>query len=75
MTELDKKLALEIATKAVATYAELHPRPSSVNIKQACKMLGKSRDTVVKIFAKSNVKMNHIGEIPISEIDRLIAAR
>lgn len=67
--------ALEIATKAVAIYAETHPRPPSVNIKQACKMLGKSRDTVVKIMAKSRVKMNDLGEIPITEIDRLIAAR
>lgn len=75
MTELDKKLILEVATKAVASYAETHPRPSSVNLGQACKMIKKTRPTLSKLIASGVIKLNKLGEIPISEIDKVIAAR
>ena len=46
-----KKIILEVATKAVASYAESHPRPSSVNLGQACKMIKKTRPTLSKLIA------------------------
>lgn len=65
---------LAIATKAVQLYAESHPRPSSVNITQASEMLGISRKTLSERIKKGWIGMNSLGQIPTSEIDRVLAS-
>ena len=64
---------LAIATKAVQLYAESHPRPSSVNITQAAEMLGISRKTLGERIKHGWVRMNALGQIPTSEIDRVLS--
>lgn len=66
---------LEIAAQAVRLYAESHPRPSFVNYTQAGEMLEKSRQTVARMVRQGHIKVNGIGLIPISEIDRILATR
>ena len=65
---------LQIATAAVRLYAETHPRPVHVTQKQAAEMLGKSEPTVRKMIHAGVLKLNKVGLIPVSEIDRVIAA-
>lgn len=67
-------MSLELAVQAVRIYAESHPRPSSVTQKQAGEMLGLSHVTVSRMVRDGRIKLNKIGQIPISEIDRLLAA-
>jgi len=67
-------MSLEIAVQAVRLYAETHPRPSCVNQTQAGEMLGLSHVTVSRMVRDGRIKLNGIGQIPISEIDRLLAA-
>lgn len=69
MTELD------IATKAVRLYAESHPRPSCVTQQQAAEMLDVSHVTVSKMIKAGVLKLNALGKIPSSEIDKALAAR
>ena len=64
---------LEIAVKAVQLYAESHPRPSSVNLTQASEMLGISRKTLSDRVKKGWIGLNALGQIPTSEIDRVLA--
>lgn len=66
-------MSLELAVQAVRIYAESHPRPSSVTQKQAGEMLGLSHVTVSRMVRDGRIKLNKIGQIPISEIDRLLA--
>lgn len=66
---------LELIDKAIERFAAKHPRPSSVNYGQACKMLNKTRPTLQKLIASGAIKTNGLGEIPITEIDRVLAAR
>ncbi len=68
MTEVD------IALKAVQLYAETHPRPSQVTQDQAAEMAGVSRGTISKMIKSGRLKLNEFGRIPVSEIDRAIAA-
>ncbi|AOF81540.1 hypothetical protein BSY238_100 [Methyloversatilis sp. RAC08] len=72
MNEGDDK-CLAIAFRAVRLYAETHPRPSSVTQKQAGEMLRLSHVTVSRMVASGRIKLNGIGQIPIIEIDRLLA--
>lgn len=65
---------LELAMKAVQSYAELHPRPPHVTQKQAAEMLGLSVPTVRKMVASGTLKLNKCGLIPIYQIDLAIAA-
>lgn len=65
---------IETAVKAVQIYAETHPRPPHVTQKQACEMLGKSHVTVRKMVRLGLIKLNKFGDIPITEIDRVLAA-
>lgn len=67
-------MSIEIAVQAVRLYAETHPRPSSVTQKQAGEMLGLSHVTISRMVRAGTIKLNGIGQIPISEIDRLLAA-
>lgn len=65
---------VEVATQAVRLYAESHPRPSQVTKTQAAEMLGLSRPTVAAMVKAGTLRMNKCGLIPISEIDRALAA-
>ena len=65
---------VDIALKAVQLYAETHPRPSQVTQDQAAEMAGVSRGTISKMIKSGRVKLNEFGRIPVSEIDRAIAA-
>lgn len=64
----------EAAKAAVQYYAESHPRPLYVNQKQAAAMLGKSHVTVRSMVRAGIIRLNACGDIPISEIDRVLAA-
>ena len=64
----------ELALTAVQVYAELHPRPSHVNQKQAALMLDKSVTTVKKMINAGALKLNKCGMIPIHDIDRALVA-
>lgn len=66
---------LETAIKAVQLYAEMHPRPPHVNQQQAAEMLHLSHVTVRKMIRAGTIKTNEIGQIPISEIDRVLQPR
>lgn len=67
--------ALEIAHKAVQIYAEAHPRPLHVTMRQAAEMLGRSEKTVSRMIRAGTIRLNGCGMIPVSEIDRVLAAR
>lgn len=67
-------MSLDTAVQAVRLYAETHPRPSCVNQRQAAEMLGLSHVTVSRLVTSGKIKLNGIGQIPISEIDRLLSA-
>lgn len=71
MTTTDQ---LEIAAKAVQLYAETHPRPPQVTQTQAAEMIGVSRPTLSRMVKAGTIKLNACGLIPISEIDRVLAA-
>jgi len=64
---------IDIAAKAIQTYAEWHPRPSCVNLQQAAEMLDRSVPTVRKLIAQGKLKRNALGLIPTSEIDRVLS--
>lgn len=73
MTELAP--VLDLAVKAVRIYAESHPRPSQVTMKQAGEMLGVTRQTVAKYIQAGRLRLNGAGMIPIIEIDKLLEAK
>lgn len=64
--------SLQAATLEV--YAESHPRPLQVNQAQAAQMLNKSHVTVRKMIRAGLIRLNACGDIPISEIGRILAA-
>jgi excisionase family DNA binding protein len=66
---------LSVALKAVSLYAEAHPRPSQLTQGQAAEMLNKSIPTVRKMIRSGSIRLNRCGMIPVSEIDRALAAR
>lgn len=63
-----------IAVRAVQLYAESHPRPSQVTQEQAAEMLGISRATVSRMVKFGTLKLNKVGRIPISQIDKALSA-
>jgi DNA-binding Lrp family transcriptional regulator len=63
---------LDIARKDVQMYAETHPRPSQVTQKQAAEMLGLSEKTISNMVRTGRIKLNNLGYIPITEIDRVL---
>lgn len=65
---------VEIAVKAIQIYAETHPRPSQVTQDQAAEMVGVSPATISRMVKAGVLKLNKFGRIPVSEIDRAIAA-
>lgn len=66
---------VNIAAKAIQLYAEMHPRPPHVTQAQAAEMMGLSAPTVRKLVRAGLLRLNSCGLIPISEVDRAIAAR
>ncbi|WP_156967070.1 helix-turn-helix transcriptional regulator [Paraburkholderia ferrariae] len=67
--QIDEQRELRIARPAVQLYAENHPRPPHVTIKQAAEMLGLSRHTVSKMVKMGTFKLNKCGLIPITQVD------
>lgn len=66
---------LDIAVKAVQIYAETHPRPAQVTQTQAAEMVGVSRWTIMRLVKAGEIRLNAVGTIPITEVDKLIRAR
>lgn len=62
------------AVRAVELYAQRHPRPPQVNFTQAAKMLGLSRPTVHKLMKAGKLTFNSCGQIPIEQVDRVLAS-
>lgn len=65
---------IEIAEYAARRALEARPRPSQVTQEQAAEMLGLSHVTVRKLIRSGKIKLNGCGRIPVSEIDRVLAA-
>lgn len=63
---------IEIAARAVQLYAETHPRPAQVTQSQAAEMIGVSRPTLSRMVKAGTLRLNRCGQIPISEIDRVL---
>lgn len=66
---------LDIALKAVQLYAETHPRPPHVTQRQAALMLQRSTPTINRMVKDGVLRLNALGMIPISEIDRMLEVR
>ena len=66
--------ALNLAILAVQRYAAMHPRPSSVVQKDAAQMLGISGATFSRLVRAGKARLNPVGRVPITEVDRLLAA-
>jgi excisionase family DNA binding protein len=71
----DQQSPTQIALKAIRLYAESHPRPSCVTQQQAAEMLGVSHVTISKMIKAGTLKLNAMGKLPTSEIDRALEAR
>lgn len=65
---------LAIALKAVQLAQAMHPRPSHVTQTQAAEMLNVSRTTIHRMVQAGSLKLNKCGLIPITEIDKALAA-
>lgn len=59
---------LAIAQRAIQLYAETHPRPAHVNMKQAADMLGCGIYRVRSLIRAGTLKLNGCGMIPIAGI-------
>lgn len=82
MTRAELDAAIEHAARTAAAEvlktlpgAGGRPRPAQVNQIQAAEMLGKSRQTVARMIDAGTIKLNGCGLIPITEIDRVLAAQ
>lgn len=64
---------IQIAEAAIKRYAETHPRPPHVNQRQAAAMLDLSEKTVSVMVKSGRLRLNHLGFIPITEIDRVLS--
>lgn len=67
MQEVIKLAAAEGARVALA----MHPQPAQVTQKQAAQMLGLSEPTIRKMILDNKIQLNDVGQVPISEINRL----
>lgn len=74
MLEQINKREIDIAIAAIRMYAESHPRPASVTQDNAAQMLYVSRATISRMIKSGELRRNKAGRIPISEIDRVLAA-
>lgn len=65
---------LALVEFAMRRVIEARPRPSSVTQKQAAEMLGVSHPTLTKLVRSGKLKLNGLGQIPVAQIDKLLAA-
>lgn len=65
---------IQIAEAAVRLYAESHPRPAYVTQQEAAALLDTSPHTVRSLIRAGVLRLNALGKIPISEVDRALAA-
>lgn len=72
---IEQSHIIAAAEAAIRMYAESHPRPSQVTVTQAAEMLGLSRPTVYKLIKFGKIRYNDCGLIPVTEIDRVLAAQ
>ena len=72
MTSLRDPVVIALVGYAVQRAIEARPRPSSVTQRQAAEMLSVSQ--VSRLVRTGKLKLNGVGQIPIAEIDRLLAA-
>lgn len=63
---------MQVIETAIANYAARHPRPVTVNQKQAAHMLGISEATMSAWVKSGRVRLNKAGQVSITEIDRLL---
>ena len=73
-TSLRDPVIIDLVGYAVQRAIEARPRPSSVTQRQAAEMLSVSQATVSRLVRTGKLKLNGVGQIPVSEIDRLLAA-
>lgn len=66
---------IQVAEAAIKRYAETHPRPPQVTQRQAAEMLKLSEKTVSTMVKSGKLGLNHLGFIPITEIDRVLSVR
>jgi hypothetical protein len=66
---------VQAALKAIELFAASHPRPAHVTQEQASEMIGISGPTLRKMIRLGKIRLNEAGKIPITEIDRVLAAR
>jgi len=66
---------INTAFAAVRLYAETHPRPLHVTQQQATGMLGCGITKVRAMVRAGTLRLNACGQIPVTEIDRALAAR
>jgi len=69
---MSEEQMIACAAKGAQFYAEQHPRPSQVNAVQAAEMLEVSAPTVRKMIRDGRIKLNKLGMISVSEIDRAL---
>jgi hypothetical protein len=75
VSETEISLMIQDAVERGVTKAlSLHPRPSSVNLICAAEMLDISRRTVSTMVRDGRIRTNILGRIPITEIDKVLAA-
>lgn len=60
---------LRTAAAAVRFYAETHPRPTQVSLRQAAEMLGVSYRTVRRLIQAGSLRLNGCGLIAIEDVD------
>lgn len=65
-----EKEHFDIALAAVRAYDESHPRPKLVSKTQAAEMLGITYPTLSRLIEAGHIRVNQIGKIHVSEIDR-----
>lgn len=69
---LDLQEVIKLASaEAVRVALAMHPQPAQVTQKQAAQMLGLSEPTIRKMILDKKIQLNDVGQVPISEINRL----
>jgi excisionase family DNA binding protein len=74
-TGLTRPEILDLVERAVQRAMEQRPRPASVTQKQAAEMLNLSEPTISRMIRANQIRLNGIGRVPVSEIDRVLSVR
>lgn len=69
---MTEEILIECARRGAQIYAERHPRLSQVTQVHAAQMLGLSAQMVGRMVREGLLKLNGLGMIPVSEIDRAL---